>query len=138
MNDYSNIFTAMISEDGTIYQASTGRQRQAVGIDSQREQDYIKQIAEMQGVIDNYYTKLVELGAIIPQKTAEDIAREQAIEQAEINKGLMSAIQDLTAKVSELSSKSNDTPTKSVETSNIEDKSIDKRDAKGRFTKEVA
>jgi hypothetical protein len=105
MDDYSSAtpFTAMIDTSGVIYEAGIGRKRQAVGIDIQREQEYQKQIADMQKVIDNYYDKLVELGAIVPPKTPEQIAQEQAMEQAQINQGLMAAIKELTQKVSELS-----------------------------------
>jgi len=96
----------MIGEDGTIYEAGSGRKRQVVGCDSQKEQDYIAQISEMQATIDNYYAKLVELGVIQPPKTAEEIARdaaaeqlkivqEQARQQSEINSNLLAAIASL-------------------------------------------
>lgn len=78
-----NIFTAVIDENGVIWEAGTGRKRQAVGIDSQREQDYQSQISEMQGTIENYYNKLVELGVIVPPKSPEQIAQE-AVEQQTI------------------------------------------------------
>lgn len=94
-----NIFTAMIDEQGTIWEAGTGRKRQAVGIDAQKEQDYQTQIAEMQGVIENYYGKLVELGAITPPKSAEQIAQEQAAQQTEINRTLLEAIQGLQSEI---------------------------------------
>lgn len=94
-----NIFTAIIGEDGTIYEATTGRKRQPVGVDIQREQELLKQIGEMQDVIDNYYGKLVELGAIVPPKSAEDIAREQAAQQALINERLLEAISGLQAEL---------------------------------------
>jgi F0F1-type ATP synthase membrane subunit b/b' len=89
----------MIDENGTIWEAGVGRKRQAVGIDSQREQELTAQITEMQEVIDNYYNKLVELGAIEVPKTAEQIAREQAAQQAEINKQLLEAISSLKEEV---------------------------------------
>ena len=118
MDEYSAAtpFTAMIDTTGIIYEAGIGRKRQAVGIDIQREQEYQKQIADMQAVIDNYYAKLVELGAIVPPKTPEQIAQEQAAEQKVINQSLMAAIQELSQKVGELS---NGPHGNSVETSAV-------------------
>lgn len=97
-----NVFTAVIDEQGVIWEAGTGRKRQAVGVDAQREQEYQAQITEMQGVIENYYNKLVELGAIIPPKSAEQIAQEQAIQQSEINQKLLEAIRSLQSEIGEL------------------------------------
>jgi len=101
--DYGqNIFTAMIDETGTIWEASTGRKRQSVGIDAQKEQEYIAQIAEMQERLDQYYAKLVDLGIISPPKSAEQIAQEQAAQQAEINAKLLEAIGNLQTELGEL------------------------------------
>lgn len=102
-----NIFTAMIDESGTIWEAGTGRKRQVVGMDSQREQELQNQITEMQAVIDNYYNKLVELGAIVPPKTPEQIAQEQATQQAEINQKLLQAISSLQSEIGELRNNGN-------------------------------
>lgn len=97
-----NIFTAIIDEQGVIWEAGTGRKRQAVGIDAQKEQEYQAQISEMQGVIDNYYNRLVELGEINPPKSADQIAQEQAAQQAEINQALLEAISSLKSELGEL------------------------------------
>jgi len=101
--DGSNIFTGIISEDGTIYEYGSGRKRTVIGIDAQKEQEYIKQISDMQETITNYYNKLVELHIIEIPKTPEQIALEQAAEQNKINTMLMQAIEQLTQKVGELS-----------------------------------
>lgn len=97
-----NIFTGMIDEQGNIYEASTGRKRQIVGVDSQREQELLNQINDMQVTIDNYYEKLVELGVITPPKTAEEIATEQAAQQSQINQSLLEAINSLKSEIKEL------------------------------------
>jgi len=97
-----NIFTAIIDENGVIYEASTGRKRQAVGIDAQKEQEYQQTIAEMQERLDSYYAKLVELGVIQIPKTTEEIALEQAAQQAEINKQLLEAIGGLQFQIKEM------------------------------------
>lgn len=101
-----NIFTAIINENGDIFEASTGRQRQKVGVDSQREQELLTQMTEMQSVIDNYYDKLIELGAIVPPKTPDqiaseqlEIAQEQSKQQAQINESLLTAIKDLQSEI---------------------------------------
>ena len=101
----ANIFTGMIDTDGTIYEAGTGRKRQKIGVDSQREEELVKQIAEMQEVLESYYNKLVELGEIVPPKTAEQIALEQAEQQREINLTLLDAIENLKNEVKALSGK---------------------------------
>lgn len=110
-----NIFTAMISEDGTIYETSTGRKRQPIGIDMQKEQEYQVQIAEMQGTIDNYFEKLVELGVIQIPKTPEEIAteqlriaQEQAEQQAQINQSLLEAINSLKTELKEMKADEHD------------------------------
>lgn len=105
----SNVFTAVIDQDGIIYEAGTGRKRQVVGIDTQKEQEYIKTIAELRETLDNYYNKLVSLGVITPPKTPEEIAaeqlklaQEQAAQQAEINSKLLEAIGTLKAEIKEI------------------------------------
>lgn len=103
-----NIFTAIIDEQGDIYEASTGRKRQKVGVDSQREQDLLNQMSEMQGVIENYYNRLVELGEIAVPKSAEQIAQEQAQQQAEINQALLEAISGLQLEIKELRANGDD------------------------------
>src|SRR5919108_5441268 len=102
MSYEQNIFTAIIDQEGTIYAAGTGRQRQVVGIDTQKEQEYLNTISSMQETIDNYYNKLVELGVINPPKTPEQIALEQAAQQAEINAKLLEAINGLHMRMEEL------------------------------------
>lgn len=102
-----NIFTAMIDEQGVIWEAGTGRKRQAVGIDAQKEQDYQAQIAEMQERLDQYYNKLVEIGVITPPKSAEQIAQEQAAQQAKINEALLDAVQSLQSEIKELRNNGN-------------------------------
>ncbi|KAK9679478.1 hypothetical protein QE152_g39977 [Popillia japonica] len=105
----SNVFTAVIDQDGIIYEAGPGRKRQIVGIDTQKEQDYIKTIAELRETLGNYYNKLVSLGVITPPKTPEEIAaeqlklaQEQAAQQAEINNKLLEAIGALKAEIKEM------------------------------------
>jgi len=104
-----NVFTGMINESGDIYNAGYRGATSKVGIDNERENMLLKQISEMQEVIDNYFNKLVELGEIVPQKTPEEIAaeqlrlaQEQAEQQASINKQLLEAIGALNAEVKEL------------------------------------
>lgn len=103
-----NIFTGAIDRDGTIYQANM-RNKTKIGIDSEREQELLNQMSEMQATLDNYYGKLVELGEIKVPKSAEEIAaeqlrmaQEQAEQQAMINQQLLEAIGSLNAEVREL------------------------------------
>lgn len=70
---YSNIngqFVAMV-DNGVIYQINsfTGQKAQ-VGVVQQTYD-------ELQSITDNYYNKLVELGAIVPPKTPEQVIEEQ-------------------------------------------------------------
>lgn len=108
-----NIFTGMIDENGVIWDMATGRKRQAIGIDAQKEQEYQHTITEMQETLDNYYAKLVELGVITPVKTPEQIAQEaaaeqvriaqeQAAQQMEVNRALLDAVKSLKAEIGEL------------------------------------
>lgn len=103
-----NIFTGRINMDGEIFTTNMRGLGSKVGIDVEREQELLKQIEEMQGVIDNYYQKLVDLGAIEVPKTSEQIAQEQAEQQAIINQQLLEAIGALNAEVKELRANGND------------------------------
>lgn len=108
-----NTFVALIDQNGLIRDMSAGRRGEIVGCDYQREEEYKQTIAEMQETLDNYFGKLVELGAIeipkspeaIAQEAAEEqlrMAQEQAKQQAEINQALLGAIEKLSNKVEEL------------------------------------
>lgn len=105
-----NTFVAIIDRDGNIRDMSAGRRGDIVGVDYQREDEYKRTISEMQETLDNYYTKLVEIGAITIPKTPEEIAREaaaeqlriaqdQAQQQSQINQALMNAIENLSSEV---------------------------------------
>ena len=53
---------------------------------------------ELQAITDGYYNKLVELGAIVPPKTAEELAAEQQrviADMFDIIKSLKSEIEEL-------------------------------------------
>jgi hypothetical protein len=97
-----NIFTGIIDLDGNIYEVNGYRKGNPIGVDLQKQREYEQTITEMQGRLDEYYSKLVELGVITPPKTAEQIAMEQAQEQQKINQGLLEAITDLKNEISEL------------------------------------
>lgn len=113
ISDFSEPIVCRIDEEGTIYQYN-GRQRgMPIGVDTQREKEMLAQIEEMQGLIDNYYEKLVELGVIKPPKTPEEVAREaaeeqlrivqeQARQQSEINLTLLDAVKGLQAEMAAL------------------------------------
>jgi len=109
-----NIFTGMIDEQGFIWEAGTGRKRQVIGIDAQKEQEYQQTISQMQETLDNYREKLIELGVIQVPKTPEElaseqlrIAQEQSEQQAEINKALLEAISGLQSQIKEMKNNGN-------------------------------
>lgn len=104
-----NLFTGVLELDGTIYTASTRNNRRKIGIDSQREEELLRQINEQEEIIKNYYDKLVEIGIITPPKTSEEIAaeqlrlaQEQAEQQALINQSLLEAISGLQSQIKEM------------------------------------
>ena len=105
--NYQNTFVAEISKDGNIYNARSGA---LVGIDNEKAQEmesvFEKEKAEMLGLIENYYNKLVELGVIVPEKSPAEItqaameeqltlARQQAQRQAEINAEMLSMMKTM-------------------------------------------
>lgn len=113
-----NTFVALIDQNGFIRDMSTGRRGEIIGIDCQKEEEYKATIAEMQETLDNYYGKLVELGAITVPKTPEQIAQEaaaeqmrfvqeQAEQQATINQALLKAVEGLNAELKELKTNGN-------------------------------
>jgi len=95
-------FTAGIDTDGTIYEIGLDRRCKAVGIDLERATELSRDIEQLKEITEDYYNKLVELGAIVPPKTAEEIAREQAAEQAEINKELIATLREMRLELNEL------------------------------------
>jgi len=128
-------FVAVIDNTGTIYQTDSGRKRTAIGVDLQRENELLEQISDMQEVLDNYYQKLVELGAIVPEKSPEEIAREtadrqlelareQAEQQAEINSKLLNAIGALQSEIADMKQNKSSVNSEIV----IEEKPVAKKD----------
>ena len=124
-------FICVIDESGQIWETATGRKRQAVGIDLQREQDLLRTIDEMKEVLDGYYNKLVELGAIVPQKTAEqiaaeqlEVAREQMNKQADINQALLEVIAGLKGELLDI--KTANKPVPAAKTEPVEEKPLAK------------
>jgi hypothetical protein len=105
-----NMFYGIIDLDGNIFELNGHRKGKQVGVDLEKEQDYIKEIAERDEIIENYYNKLVEIGVIVPPKTAEQIAIEQADEQREINKQLLQAITGLQSELKSLKGKTDNEP----------------------------
>lgn len=105
-NFNKDTFLASIDREGNIiHEGANGRKK--IGVDVQTAD-------EMQGVIDNYYNKLVELGVFVKEKTPEEIAQElareqleisqkRAEEQAEINQALLAEIRNLNKRVERMS-----------------------------------
>ena len=100
MNSYEqSYFTAIIARDGTIMTAGLGREQQKIGIDSQREAELLNEIQSLDARLKEYYERLVELGDIVPPKSAEQIAYEQAAEQAKINAALLETLEIMNKKI---------------------------------------
>jgi len=108
---YENTFAAIISRDGTIFNARSGV---PVGVDNDRvkeiESDLGGQMADMKEVIDKLYQELVDAGLREVQKTPEEIARdaaeeqltivrEQAQAQADINASMLKLMQGMQDKI---------------------------------------
>jgi len=56
---------------------------------------------------EGFYNRLVELGDIIPPKSAEELLKEQAAQQQEINATLLSTIQKLSDKIDRMEKEDN-------------------------------
>jgi len=54
---------------------------------------------------EGFYNRLVELGDIVPPKSAEELLQEQAIQQQEINATLLATIQKLSDKITKMEEK---------------------------------
>lgn len=117
--DSENTFVALVDRNGYIRDMSVSRRGEIIGMDYQKEEEYKQTIAAMQETLDNYYNKLVELGAITIPKSPEQIAQEaaaeqlrivqeQAEQQASINSALLSAIENLNSELKELKSREYD------------------------------
>lgn len=102
-----NFFTGVIDENGNIWDMAAGRKRQVIGIDTQKEEDYLKAISEMQETINNYYEKLVELGILKKEKTAEEIAQEAAENQNKLLSEMIATINSLKTEMKELKENGN-------------------------------
>ena len=95
MTAQDNYYTISIDEKGDIYQINGYQRGSKIGIDTRREQEILTEMSEMRDVLDNYYNKLVELGAITPPKTAEEIVQETAAQQTAVMSEILKALQDL-------------------------------------------
>jgi len=125
-HDHAQPWVGITDLDGTIYAYNSGRKGQAIGVDLQREKELLSQIGDMQDVIENYYSKLVELGAIVPEKSPEQvakeaaeeqlrIAREQSEQQAIVNQALLDAVSSLKAEIAEIKKPSSVAKSETVE-----------------------
>lgn len=56
---------------------------------------------------EGFYNRLVELGDIVPPKSAEEILQEQAMQQQEINANLLETIQKLSEKITRMEEREN-------------------------------
>lgn len=126
------LYTVIIGDDGVIWDMSSGRKRQALGVDRQVEEEFKKALSEQQEVINEYCNKLIEirkylikmyndkdmvnqLSAFEIKKTPEEIAQETANEQlriikqqneqqTKINEALLNAFTNLQIELKELKS----------------------------------
>lgn len=87
---YNNIFNAIVDGD-SIYSSDFYGNRQLIGVVSKKHQETLD-------LLNTYYNKLVELGAIEKEKSAEEIA----MEQNQLMQQLLSQIQDLKSEVKEI------------------------------------
>lgn len=93
---YSNdFFTGAIDEKGDILVVSATRDYKKIGIDNRREEELLQQITEMTETLDNWRGVLIDNGLLKIPKTPEEIAQEQAAQQAQINQALLEAISEL-------------------------------------------
>jgi len=106
-----NVFTGIIDDSGNIWDFVGGRKNAQIGIDLQKEQALQKDLVDLQEIVDNYYSKLVELGVITRPKSAEEIAQEQINliqnkldEQTAINLSLVDTLQKINEDLKEMRS----------------------------------
>lgn len=97
-----NLFTGYIEKDGSIYVANIRGNQTKVGIDVQRESELLAHIDEITTVMTEYRDKLIELGVLKLPKTPEELAQEQANQQAMINTQLLEAIKVLKDEIKDL------------------------------------
>lgn len=64
-------------------------------------------ISEAIDKAEKYYNRLVELGDIVPPKSAEEILQEQAAQQQEINAILLATIKSLSDKITRMEERKN-------------------------------
>lgn len=87
---YGNMFNAYIDGD-SIYSTDFYGNRQLQGVTTKKHQETLD-------LLNTYYNKLVELGAIEKEKSAEEIA----VEQNQLMQQLLNQIQDLKTEVKEI------------------------------------
>lgn len=87
---YNNMFNAYIDGD-SIYSSDFYGNRQLQGVTSKKHQETLD-------LLNTYYNKLVELGAIEKEKSAEEIA----MEQNQLMQQLLNQLQDLKKEVKEI------------------------------------
>ncbi len=81
--------------DGTNIYQYDGVSKKAIGV-------IADEFEALQKITDNYYTKLVELGAIVPPKTQEEInadLQQQLQKSQEINQQILEQLATLASKI---------------------------------------
>jgi len=96
---------AILKSNGEIYEVKSTGEQTLRGYSVER-------VKELQERLDNYYSKLVELGVIKPELTPEQAMAKQlddnSKQQAEINKNMLEAIEGLTSQLKILKEANNE------------------------------
>lgn len=85
-NNYNAVFNseklimATLEEDGNITTMDNMRNKKQIGVQLQVYQNLVQESQEKDEIIEKYYNKLVELGAIVPQLTPEEL-QQQALQK---------------------------------------------------------
>lgn len=106
-NTYQKPYPTRVISGKDILELGDEQQQHLIGHTIEYCGDMEDALNEALTKAEGYYNRLVELGDIIPEKTAEDLLKEQAEEQQKINETLLRTIQRLSDKLDTLENKNN-------------------------------
>jgi len=96
---YQKQYPARVISGDRILELNGERQQTLIGHTLPYCNELESALNEAVSKAEKFYDRLVELGDIVPPKSAEELLQEQAAQQQEINATLLSTIQKLSDKI---------------------------------------
>lgn len=115
--EYSKTYPTRVISDEDILELGEGQQQTLIGHTLSYCTTLEVTCQQATEAAEKYYNRLVELGDIVPPKSAEELIQEQAAQQQKVNAELLKTIQALTEKIDKLEGEKDEPDTNSANSS---------------------